>query len=69
MQNALQLPPADEVLLAVGEEPSNRVLLAGCDPTTSFLGRYLQGAGIDRIIAPFTIRVLPAVALCERARD
>ena len=43
MQNALQLPPADEVLLAVGEEPSNRVLLAGCDPTTSFLGRYLQG--------------------------
>ena len=35
------------------QEPANRVLLAGCDPATSLLGRYLQSTGVDLVIAPF----------------
>jgi putative molybdopterin biosynthesis protein len=62
--NAWQLPPSDGVLLRAdrtyhgavklfqSEEPANRVLLAGCDPATSVLARYLQRAGVDLVIAP-----------------
>ena len=56
-----ELMPADAVLAderrgnvqLVGEEaPETRVLIAGCDPATSVLGRRLESSGVRLVVAP-----------------
>jgi len=57
-----QLPPSDGVVLSKSgakatvrlldeEHPSNRLLIAGCDPAMSVLARHVRPANVDLVLA------------------